>query len=76
VRFAEHPAVVQRKLLAGGQLPLAGVARKTGQVVDVLTRFAHPVRRGDGSAALSALGAETPGANKKTPQTFGTSKHR
>jgi len=70
VRFAEHPSVVQGKFLAGGQLSFAGIARKAGQVVHVLSRLPHPVSGGDRPATLGALGAETPGANNKTPQTF------
>lgn len=60
MRLAEHPVLVQRELLAGGQLAAAGVAGEAGEVVDLLARLAHPVRGRDAAAALGALRAETP----------------
>lgn len=61
VWLAEHAVLVQRELLAGGQLSAARVAREARQVVDLLARLAHPIRRGDAAAALGALCAEVPG---------------
>ncbi len=58
--LAEHPVLVYAELLARGQLPLARVAGEAGQVVDLLPRLPHPVRRGDHAAALEALGPEQP----------------
>lgn len=58
VRLAEHPSVVEREFLARGQLSLAGIAGEAGQVVDLLSSSAHPIRGTDGPAALGALGRE------------------
>lgn len=60
MRLAEHAVLVQRELLAGAELAAARVAREARQVVDLLARLAHPVRRRDAAAALGALGTEAP----------------
>lgn len=44
VRLAQHPIVEQRKLLTGGQLTAAHVARKAGQMEDQLAGTSHPIR--------------------------------
>jgi hypothetical protein len=56
---------VQRELLPGTQLPLAGVAGEAGQVVHVVPGLADPVACGDTSAALGTLGSETSATNRK-----------
>ena len=60
MRLAEHAVLMQRELLARAELAAARIAREARQVVDLLARLAHPVRRRDATAALGALGAETP----------------
>lgn len=60
MRLAEYSVFMEGKLFARGQLAAAGVAGEAGQVVDLLARLPHPVRRGDAAAAFGALGAETP----------------
>jgi len=52
--LTQHLVVLQGELLAGGQLPLTAVARKTRQMVDVLPGPAHPVA---GLYVAGALGA-------------------
>lgn len=58
VRLAQHPIVEQRKLLAGGQLTAARVAREARQMEDQLAGASHPIGRGYAAAALRAFRTE------------------
>ena len=54
VLLAQHAAVVKRKLLAGAELPFAGVASEAGEMVDAIPRPPNPVRGADAAATLGA----------------------
>lgn len=56
MRFAQDPVLADSELLPGGELSLAGVAGEAGEVVDLVLGLPDPVRRGNGAAALEALG--------------------
>lgn len=56
--LTQDPVPVQSELLPRGQLTLTAIARKTGQVVDVLPGSPHPVRRLDSSVTLGTLRPE------------------
>ena len=58
VGLAEHFVVLESELLAGGQLALAALARKTRQMIDVVLGAPHPVARLNVARAFGALGAE------------------
>ena len=58
VAAAEHPALHQAKLLSGRQLPFAGEAGETCQVVHAASSPPHPVAGVHLPAALGALSAE------------------
>lgn len=60
VRLAHHAIVEQRKLLAGGQLAAARVARKARQMEDQVAGATHPIGWGNAAAAFRALGTEVP----------------
>jgi hypothetical protein len=64
MRLTENAVLMQCELLPGAELPLAGVAGETGQVVHVVPGLAHPVARRDATAALGALGPKTSATNK------------
>lgn len=55
---AEHLLFHQAKLLARGELPLAGVAGEAGQVVGIALGASHPVAGVDLPSAAGTLGAE------------------
>lgn len=58
VRLAQHPIIQQRKLLTGGQLTAAHVAREAGQMEDQLAGTTHPIRRRYAAAAFRTFGAK------------------
>jgi hypothetical protein len=55
VALAENLLINHGKLLAGGELPSALVAREAGEVEDLIFRPTHPVGRRDASTALGAF---------------------
>ena len=58
VRLAQYLVLAYPELLAGGELPLAGVAGEAGQVVDLVPGFSDPICRRNQPTALEALGTE------------------
>lgn len=73
VLLAQHTAVVKRKLLAGAELPFAGIAGETGEVVNTVPRPPHPVRGADAAATLGAPRPEVP-AEERTEDENGLSE--
>lgn len=60
MRLAHHAIVEQRKLLTGGQLAAARVARKARQMEDQVAGATHPIGGVNAAAAFRALGTEVP----------------
>ena len=61
VRLAQHPVLrAHPELLPRAELPLALVARETGDVVGLLLGAAHPVVGVDHAVALEAHSAKQP----------------
>lgn len=63
VGLAEHALLMQSKLFAGGELPMAGSAREAGQMVNVLAGFSHPIAGRDAAKTDGAFGPKTSASN-------------
>ena len=60
VSLAKDTSFVQGKFFTGAELPTAGVASETGQMIDVFTSPSHPVGCWNRPAATSTFRSKSP----------------